>query len=391
MTPRRRSINIYYAIVFRRIERMIPIKKALIKVLSAVAAALLALTSAAFAVPVSHVLDVPEGYDPHDYQKAVAFLEQSDAYGVKNGTKISPAYIPGDPESWNFSGEAFVWTEVSGVKMLESVNCPSVPGRLAGALDLAGCSALTSVDCSDSSLVSADLSGCAALDSLVIKNNSLESLDVGGCASLRLLNFASNFVGALDVTDCTSLRCLECRWNLIPELDLSACPGLTVLICTDNRMKTLDLSNNPLLGCVRFLRMADAGQQFISCFIATDPEYSDLNEYFISADCYEGCSFFGGWFTEDGRLLSEYTAYVPKPVDGGSFAARFELDGTKPGDADDSGEVDITDALCILRAAMGLAANPNTASFDVNGDGEVTLYDAMLILRRAMGLFSSER
>ncbi len=371
-------------------ERKNPMRKLLSRVLSALIAALLILSASALALPDAHTFDTPEGYDPHDYQKAAAFLEQTDNYGVKNGVKVSPAYDPEDPESWNYSGERFVWTERSGVLKLESVDLSAVSGRLCGAFDLSGCTALALADCSGSALTSADVSGCAALDTLIVKNCSISSLDVSGCASLRLLNCANNALSALDVSECPSLRFLECRWNQIPELDLSACPGLTVLICTDNRMKTLDLSHNPLLGSVAFLRMVDPGNQFISCYIATDPEYTNTPEYFVSADCYDGCSTFNGWYTADGRLLAEHTVFAPQPEDGGFFVARYESDGTTPGDADGSGEVDIADALTILRTAMSLVSHYPTASHDVDGDGAVTLTDAMLILRRAMGLFGAE-
>lgn len=354
--------------------------------------ALMLLSPAAFARPISPSFDTPEGYDEHDFQKAVAFLEQADEYGVKNGIRVSPGYLPTDPESWNVAPGVeprFVWTEVNGVLKLESVNCPSVPGKLFGPLDLEGCTALTLVNVENSSLSSINVSGCVSLDTLLCKNNLLSSLSVDGCSSLRLINCANNQIAGLDVTDCPALRFLECRWNAIPSLDVSACPDLTVLICTDNCLKTLDLSNNPLLGPVKFLRIVDPGHQYISCFIATDPEYSSMNEYFISADCYDSCDSFGGWFTEDGRPVADHTTYVPRPGDGGSFVARYSLDGTTPGDANNDGAVDISDALTILRGAMSLISHPTTANFDVNGDGVVTLTDAMLILRRAMGLFGA--
>ena len=35
---------------------------------------------------------VPAGYSAHDYLKLAAFLETADAYGVKNGEKLSELY-----------------------------------------------------------------------------------------------------------------------------------------------------------------------------------------------------------------------------------------------------------------------------------------------------------
>ena len=332
----------------------------------------------------------PEGYNAHDYQKITAFLETEDEYGVKNGVKLSTAYDPLDPDSWNAGHEddpRIEWTEADGGLRLKRVNCPSVPNLLFGSLDLGGCAALEYVDVGDSAIDAVDAGGCALLDTLICKNNRLVSLDVSGCASLRLLNCSNNQLAALSVSGCPSLRFLECRWNRITSLDVSACPLLSVLICTDNCLKTLDLSANPLLGCVSFLRMVDGGGQYVSCFISRDPEYSPMDEFFISADCYDSCGSFAGWFTADGRFLWGHTTYTPQPEDGGVFVARFEIIGPMPGDADGDGEVTASDALLILRAAMSVIPGNTGCGYDVNGDGTVELTDALLVLRRVMGLF----
>ena len=58
------------------------------------------------------------------------------------------------------------------------------------------------------------------------------------------------------------------------------------------------------------------------------------------------------------------------------------------GDANGDGEVDLNDALLVIRHALGLIQlSENNAHFaDVNGDGFVTLADALLILRYAMNI-----
>lgn len=42
----------------------------------------------------------PDGYNDHDYQKMVAFFEQTDENGVRNGEKLSENYDPTDPGTW---------------------------------------------------------------------------------------------------------------------------------------------------------------------------------------------------------------------------------------------------------------------------------------------------
>ena len=76
-----------------------------------------------------------------------------------------------------------------------------------------------------------------------------------------------------------------------------------------------------------------------------------------------------------------------------SLAALLEAMDSEPaepveGDVNGDGEVDISDALAVLRHAMQLEEldDAGIASADVNGDGAVDLSDALIILRMAMGL-----
>ena len=310
-----------------------------------------------------------EAYDEHDYQKLRAFLEFTDANGVKNGQKLSSSYNALDPETWGVDSSGaprFEWVEVNGKLKLRSINAVGIGGGgLRGALDL---------------------SDCTALYSVIINRNELTALNVSGCTALYLLNCAQNSIASFDASGCSALRFLECRWNLIPNLDLSSSPELTVLICTDNRLKTLDLTANPLLG-IDYLRMADSGNKFVSCYIAQDPEYSSENLYFISADCAESCTTYHGWYTEDGRYVTNYSVFTPTEEHGTRFVARFTLNGAAPGDADNSGNVDLADALRLLRISMGLIPMQSGAGADVNGDGTVNGIDALLIMRRAMSVY----
>ena len=59
-----------------------------------------------------------------------------------------------------------------------------------------------------------------------------------------------------------------------------------------------------------------------------------------------------------------------------------------PGDLDGDGSVAISDALTVLRIALGLmeGSPAQNAAADFDGDGEVTITDALAVLRRALGL-----
>ena len=45
----------------------------------------------------------PGGYNDHDYQKMVAFFEQTDENGVRNGEKLSEDYDPTDSETYRLA------------------------------------------------------------------------------------------------------------------------------------------------------------------------------------------------------------------------------------------------------------------------------------------------
>ncbi|MBR5948962.1 MAG: hypothetical protein IKZ82_10030 [Clostridia bacterium] len=345
-------------------------KKISIKPLALLLALVFALTASALPLARAEsgfAARTADAYDENDYQKLASFLELADASGVKNGEKLSESYDVLDPGTWGVKADGeprFRWTEADGKLRIESIDAAYIPGGLRGALDL---------------------SNCTSLYSVIINRNELTAVDVSDCTSLYLLNCAQNSIASFNASGCSALRFLECRWNLIPNLDLSSSPELTVLICTDNRMKTLDLTANPLLG-IDFLRMADSGNKFVSCYIAQDPEYNDENLYFISADCADSCTTYNGWYTEDGRFISNQTVITPDAELGTRFVARFTLYGAAPGDADANGTVDLGDALKVLRMSMGLVPMQSGAGADVNGDGSVNGIDALLIMRRSMGL-----
>ncbi|MBR5713782.1 MAG: hypothetical protein IKX58_03190, partial [Clostridia bacterium] len=99
------------------------------RVLAAIIAAVFAVLNVASALPV-FALDesttrypTPEGYNDHDYQKLVAFLEQTDDEGVKNGEKCSNTYDPNDPATWGtcYYGRSFRWIESDGEIRIQNI------------------------------------------------------------------------------------------------------------------------------------------------------------------------------------------------------------------------------------------------------------------------------
>ncbi|MBO4306035.1 MAG: hypothetical protein J5890_02480, partial [Clostridia bacterium] len=194
------------------------------RILAAVIAAVFAVLNVASALPV-FALDestmrypTPEGYNDHDYQKLVAFLEQTDDEGVKNGEKLSENYDPNDPATWGtyWNGQRFQWIESDDELRIQIIYGESC--GLCGLLDVSGCTALTSLECDSNNLTTLDVSGCTALTYLYCDYNNLTTLDVSGCTGLWVLLCDNNNLTELDVSGCTALMSLTCDFNNLTEL-----------------------------------------------------------------------------------------------------------------------------------------------------------------------------
>ncbi len=135
--------------------------------------------------------------------------------------------------------------DVSGCTALTSLSCSN---NQLTSLDVSGCTALMSLDCYKNQLTSLDVSGCTALTSLYCGGNQLTSLDVSGCTALMSLDCYRNQLTSLDVSGCTALTSLlSCSNNQLTSLDVSGCTALTGLSCSNNQLTSLDISNNTAL------------------------------------------------------------------------------------------------------------------------------------------------
>ena len=423
----------------------------------------------------------PDGYNDHDYQKMVAFFEQTDENGVRNGEKLSEDYDPTDPETWrkydgNYCRGTIEWTTVAGEYRLYEIffggsSSGAHPLELVGFLDVRECTALAKVRCwsfGDIQLTGLDVSGCAALEALDCDGNELTELDVSGCAALEVLDCGNNWLTELDVSGCTALTRLSCSGNQLTELDVSTNTELVWLVCSRNQLTELDVSTNTELVlldcCVNQLTELDVsanaaledldcpGNQLTELDISTNTELvrldcsdNQLTELDVSAnaeledlDCSEnqlteldlsnnprididtisaeGSGFievstvwdenddicyyikaasvpgssFCGWYAVDGTLLSTNIEINRNDFDGvNDFIARFTA--STPGgigDVDGDGAVRVSDAVLIMRYALGLIefTPEQILCGDVDGDGFVKVADAVMVIRIALGL-----
>ena len=402
----------------------------------------------------------PDGYNDHDYQKMVAFFEQTDENGVRNGEKLCWDYDPTDPETWRkYDGDHcrgdITWTTVAGEYRLcdiffGGIGNDALPLELVGFLDVSGCTALTEVRCwssGDIQLTGLDVSECVALAELYCAGNELTELDVSGCAALEVLHCSHNEIMELDVSNCTALTRLDCDGNELTELDVSECAALENLDCSGNQLTELDVSANAALE-----NLDCSGNQLTELDVSTNAELYELdcswnqlteldvsvNTELGSLDCSgnqlteldlsnnpqididtisaEGSGFIGvgterdenydkwycikavpvpgnsfcGWYAVDGTLLSTNVEINRNDFDGvNDFIAKFTASTPGgAGDVDGDGAVRVSDAVLIMRCALGLIefTPEQILCGDVDGDGVIKIADAVMVMRIALGL-----
>lgn len=127
-------------------------------------------------------------------------------------------------------------------------------------------------------------------------------------------------------------------------------------------------------------------------FIGVSTEWDE--NYGIYYCCIEAASVpgnsFCGWYAVDGTLLSTNIEINRNDFDGvNDFIAKFTA--STPGgvgDVDGDGAVRVSDAVLIMRYALGLIefTPEQILCGDVDGDGFVKVADAVMVIRIALGL-----
>ena len=413
----------------------------------------------------------PDGYNDHDYQKMVAFFEQTDENGVRNGEKLSENYDPTDPGTWweaDGSEIGVEWTvdddeyriceirigssslgmmgnlDVSGCTGLDRLDCSE---NQLTEINVSGCTALTDIDCSNNKLtelnvstntelytlrcygnqlteldfsentwldelycfgnelVRIDISGCIDLDGLDCSENQLTELDLSGNTSLRWLYCSGNRITELGLTANSELEALRCSENQLTAIDVSANTSLTELHCSGNQLTELDLSENTSVyrlecednyitfmdltnNCIDIDTVSAEGPGFIGVKTVIPGEYLVPA---ISAVPAPG-STFCGWYATDGTLISTEAEFVIDREEcyyPYNYIARFTA--STPGgigDVDGDGVVRVSDAVLIMRCALGLIefTPEQILCGDVDGDGVIKIADAVMVIRIALGL-----
>lgn len=251
-------------------------------------------------------------------------------------------------------------------------------------IDISGCTDLDGLDCSENQLTELDLSGNTFLRWLYCSGNRITELDLTANSELEALRCSENQLTAIDVSANTSLTELHCSGNQLTELDLSENTSVYRLECEDNYITFLDLTNN----CIDIDTVSAEGPGFIGVKTVIPGEYLVPA---ISAVPAPG-STFCGWYATDGTLISTEAEFVIDREEcyyPYNYIARFTA--STPGgigDVDGDGVVRVSDAVLIMRCALGLIefTPEQILCGDVDGDGVIKIADAVMVIRIALGL-----
>jgi len=245
-------------------------------------------------------------------------------------------------------------------------------------VNLSGCANLTDFSCENAPLSELDLSDCASLYNLWAPNCNLTSLDTSSCPEMQFLSCQNNGIEALNISGCEKLELLDCSGNAINEIDISFCPMLREFYCVGNEIAEFDLSSNPLL---KLESVTAVGEGFVGYY------YNGNYDYGYAEAVPEGDCHFAGWFDTEDNEISASTQLNLKNLAYTDIVAVFESPFLI-GDADDDGEISISDAVLIMRCAMNIidGTELDLENSDVDGNGAVNSTDALLVLRMAMNV-----
>ncbi len=362
--------------------------------------------------------------NPAESGQVLAFLEQTDGSGVKNGVKMNADYDSGDPDTWGaFSSEHWE-AEPDGLNHLTGVCIEqydlagqldlngfeylcdlAITDNAITALDVSGCRSLTTLECSGNALVSLNAKNCGELGDILCNDNALTSLNIVGCETLYLLECANNELDELDCTGCVMLEMLNCSGNALTALELAGCESLVYLDCSDNALTSLDLADQTLLE-----ELNASGNEFTSLDLSSSHSmavntitaegsgtvgYMQTGREELNAVLYayaaDGAEFLG-WYNSEDELLSEDAEWDVSQLVGSIPSGVTAKFGTASaglkGDLNEDGSVSAIDALMALRIAMGGSTNgvseQGLLNGDMDDDGSISAVDALSILRIAM-------
>ncbi|MDE6242608.1 MAG: hypothetical protein K2M14_01205, partial [Muribaculaceae bacterium] len=115
--------------------------------------------------------------------------------------------------------------------------------KLGGALNLAGFSALQTVDVSRNAITSLTVANDAALTELNASRNKITEVNLSGCGALVKLNLNNNRISEFALEAVPFIKTINIASNNLVDLNLASSSTLEYLNCQSNRLENLSVSN----------------------------------------------------------------------------------------------------------------------------------------------------
>jgi hypothetical protein len=221
---------------------------------------------------------------------------------------------------------------------------------LVGHLELSGCDDMVFLDLYNNRVSSVELGSMASLRILGLQNNEIESLDPRGLPACQGIDAGQNRLSRLDVSENHELVELYVNDNDLSEIDLSQNRKLKYFYCHNNRIRILDTTGNPLLRHLNAtgnplvsirslapqreaplpltLTASAGGHVGLKFNPVYDAQWKETGEWQQSYYAYPTDRYaFGGWYDEEGSLISTEETWIDSYGTSRVLAARFHAKG----------------------------------------------------------------
>jgi hypothetical protein len=162
-------------------------------------------------------------------------------------------------------------TSITGLDQVPNLQRLACYVNKLATLDVKKNTVLTYLQCSGNQLPDLDISSNKALTELAVTGNNLQLLDIGANELLDLVGCANNKISQLDLSKNKLLSRLFCSNNLLEKLDVSANP-ITQLDCSQNQLTGLNAKNGNNTNLITFNSTANPT---LTCIQVDDPVYMD--------------------------------------------------------------------------------------------------------------------
>jgi Leucine-rich repeat (LRR) protein len=249
---------------------------------------------------------------------------------------------------------------VTGCTALKTLKC-YYNANLATITGLAGCTAITYLDCEDCAITNLSaVQSMNSIEKLYARNNKLTSLNVGELSYLKTLRVSGN-------TLLTTLYCYSCD---LTNLYVTGCSSLTYIDCSYNQLTSLDVTGCSALNHLEIYSNKISGTG-MTTLVNSLPTRTASNKGVL----YAVLSNDNNSMTAAQITTARNKYWLPKKYSGGTWV---DMTASTRGDVNGDGSVTIDDVTALIDIL--LTGSSATSGADCNQDGNVTIDDVTALI-----------